>query len=315
MTIMGNAVLPDVDLGAVPFWRQFLRGFSQCAFQANEITGVIFVVAVALFNWRMAVFYVLSVLVATVVARLLKADRVLLDLGLFGFNSGLMGLAMGSFYEPDAALWVWVLVLAAVAAAVAVAMAKWLPIPFLAAPFILTFWVMWFIADARPELIKLDLGPWPVQNVKWGTAVIDALGSTLFAPAVITGILFFVGVLVSNWRHAIIALLAALIAVSLAAHIGVVGGAINSGFVGFNAVLAALGAAAVLQGDLRAAVLAALLATWFFSYINRNAPMPALASGFVIAVWATMLLDWLHRKFGPKPEAPPPDAKPAVGTA
>ncbi len=306
MTIMGNAVLPDVELGAVPFWRQFLRGFSQCAFQANEITGLIFVAAVALFNWRMAVFYVLSVLIATGVARLLKADRILTDLGLFGFNSGLMGLAMGSFYEPNTALWVWVVVLAALTAAVAVAMAKLLPIPFLAAPFILTFWLTWFVADTRPELAKLDLGPWPVENVRWGTAVIDALGATLFAPAVITGVLFFAGLLVSNWRHAVVALLAATIAVSLAAHIGIAGGAINTGFVGFNAVLAALGVAAVLNGDLRTAVLAALLATWFFSYINRNAPVPALASGFVLAVWATMLLGWVESRFGSKPAVAEP---------
>lgn len=303
MTIMGTEVLPDVELGAVPFWRQFLRGFSQCAFQANEITGLLFVAGVALFNWRMAVFYVLSVLIATVVARLLNADRILTDLGLFGFNSGLMGLAMGSFYEPNTALWIWVVVLAALTAAVAVALARLLPIPFLAAPFILTFWLTWFVADPLPELAKLDLGPWPVENVRWGTAVIDALGSTLFAPAVITGVLFFVGLLVSNWRHAIVALLAATIAVSLAAHIGVAGGAINTGFVGFNAVLAALGVAAVLNGDLAKTVLAALLATWFFSYINRNAPVPALASGFVLAVWATIFLGWVEKRFGPKTAA------------
>lgn len=299
MTVLGKNVLPEAKLGSVPFWRQYLRGFSQCAFQANEITGVIFVVAVAFYSWRMAVFYALSVLIATVVARLVKADRTLLDLGLFGFNSGLMGLAMGNFYEPDTALWVWVLVLAAVVALIAVAMGKWLPIPFLAAPFIVTFWIMWFIADARPELIKLDLGPWPVENVRWGIALINALGAALFAPAVITGLLFLLGLLVSNWRHAVIAIVAAGIAVAIAEHVGIVGGAINTGFIGFNAVLAALGTAAVLEGDLRMAVLAALLATWFFSYINRTAPVPALASGFVVAVWVVMLLDWLHRRFGP----------------
>ena len=299
MTILGKNVLADVELGTVPFWRQFLRGFSQCAFQANEVTGLIFVLAVVSYSWRMAVFYVMSVLIATVVARLLKADRTLSDLGLFGFNSGLMGLAMGNFYEPNVALWVWVAVLAVVAALLAIAMAKLLPFPFLAAPFILTFWVMWFIADARPELVKLNLGPWPHEDVRWGTALVDALGSTLFAPAVATGLLFLLGLLVSNWRHAVIAVVAAGIAVALAAHVGVAGGAINTGFVGFNAVLAALGTAAVLEGDLRLAILAALLATWFFSYINRNAPVPALASGFVIAVWVVMLLDWLHRRFGP----------------
>lgn len=305
MTIMGKNVLPEAKLGSVPFWRQYLRGFSQCAFQSNEITGLLFVVAVLTYSWRMAVFYVFSVLIATVVARLLKADRTLLDLGLFGFNSGLMGLAMGSFYVPDVALWVWVAVLAAVVAVVAVAMSKWLPIPFLAAPFIVTFWMMWFIADARPELVKLDLGPWPVESVHWGAAVIAALGSTLFAPAILTGVFFFLGVLASNWRHAVIAVLAAFIAVAIAEHVGTAGGAINTGFVGFNAVLAALGAAAVLQGDLRLAVLAALLGTWFFSYINRNAPVPALASGFVLAVWTVMLLDWVHRRFGPEPEVRP----------
>ncbi len=303
MTILGNTVLPEIGLGRVPFWRQVLRGFSQCAFQVNEITGLVLVAAVALFDWRMAVFFVVSVAIGTGVARLLNADRILTDLGLFGLNSGLMGLAMGAFYAPAIAVWVWVVVLAPATAVVAVAMSKLVPIPFLAAPFILTFWLMWFIADARPELVKLDPGPWRVEDVHWATAVIDALGATLLAPAVSTGVLFFLGVLISNWRHAVVALLAALIAVTLAAHIGVAAGAINTGFVGFNAVLAALAVAALLDGDLRMAVLAALLATWFFSYINRTAPMPALASGFVVAVWATMLLDWLHRRFGPKTAA------------
>ena len=229
-----------------------------------------------------------------------------------------MGLAMGNFYEPDLALWVWVMVLAAVVAVVAVAMGKWLPIPFLAAPFIVTFWVIWFIADARPELIKLDFGPWPVEDVKWVVALVDALGATLFAPAIPDRVFFFLGVLVSNWRHAVIALVAAFIAVALAAHIGTAGGAINTGFVGFNAVLAALGAAAVLEGDLRLAILAALLGTWFFSYINRNAPVPALASGFVLAVWTVMFLDWLHWRLGrgrrphrrPGTSSPPSEIEP-----
>lgn len=35
MTVLGKNVLPEAKLGTLPFWRQFLRGFSQCAFQAN----------------------------------------------------------------------------------------------------------------------------------------------------------------------------------------------------------------------------------------------------------------------------------------
>jgi urea transporter len=49
--------VPDI---AVQFGRRVLCGFSQCAFQANEIAGALFIAAVAVFNWRMAIFFVIS---------------------------------------------------------------------------------------------------------------------------------------------------------------------------------------------------------------------------------------------------------------
>ena len=103
---------------------------------------------------------------------------------------------------------------------------------------------------------------------------------------------------VSNWRHAVVALMGASVAVTLAAHVGSAGSAINSGFVGFNAVLAALAVYAVITPDLRLALLGALLATWIFSYIDRTAPVPALASGFVLTVWIIMFLGWLNHRIG-----------------
>ena len=98
MSVMTARILPEVALEEAPFWRQCLRGFSQCAFQCNEITGLAFILAVAVHNWRMAIFYVIGVILGTLVARLLGGDRTLLGLGLFGFNSGLMGLALGNFF-------------------------------------------------------------------------------------------------------------------------------------------------------------------------------------------------------------------------
>src|SRR5579864_7491548 len=102
-----------------PFWRQALRGCSQCAFQSNEITGALFILAVAVFNWRMAVFFAVSVVLGTITAGLLRGNGELLDLGLFGFNSGLMGLALANFFQPELMLWVWMVVFASVTAGVA----------------------------------------------------------------------------------------------------------------------------------------------------------------------------------------------------
>jgi len=296
MKLAGITVLPEVETSHTPFWRQVLRGFSQCAFQANELTALFFISAAILFNWRMGAAYVVSVVIATLVARLLRADPELLGLGLYGFNSGLMGLALANFFQPGLALWCWVPVLAALVAVVTIAMVRWVPIPFLAAPFIIMFWALWPLADVM-GLEKIDLGAFPAAPVTFIAATVAALGATLFASGPVVGLIFLAGVLVSNWRHAVVALMGAALAASLAAHVGAPGAAINSGFIGFNAVLAAMATYALVSTDLRLAALAALGATWIFSFVSRLGVAPALASGFVLTVWLILLLGWLNGRF------------------
>lgn len=290
------------DQTHIALWRQILRGCSQCAFQANEITGVCFLVAAGVFHWRMAAFYAIAVVVGTLVARALKGIVDLANLGLYGFNSGLVGLALGNFFHPVPILWLWVVVFAAVASALTVAMSKWLPIPFLAAPFILTFWLIWPLAETL-GIGAIDFGAFPRIPVEFGASIIVAAGAALFVPKLITGAIFVVGIAISNWRHALVALLGAFIANALALHVGVAGGAINFGFAGFNAVLASLAAYSLIAADLRLAILASLLATWLASYIFRGVPLPVLASGFVLAIWFMVFLAWLNPRFATPPPA------------
>ncbi len=311
MSVMGAQLLPEAAPEQTPFWRQCLRGFSQCAFQCNEITGLAFIAAAAVYHWRMAVFYVISVILGTLVGRLIGGDRTLLGLGLFGFNSGLMGLALGNFFVADTALWIAVPILACIVGAVTVALAKWLPIPFLAAPFIATFWVIWPIRSSI-GLSAINLGAFGDSHVRFILATFHALGSTLFAVSTLSGILFLLGILIANWRHAVIAILGALVAVLLATHVGAPGDMINSGFIGFNAVLAAVATYELVAADLRLALLAAMASTFIFSFVNRNWPSPALASGFVLTVWLIMLLGWLNQRFNPgaAPSAPELESEP-----
>jgi urea transporter len=305
---------------SLPLWRQILRGFSQCAFQANEITGVVFIAAVTVYawqanKWNMPAFYILGVVLGTLTAKLLRGIPPLLDLGLYGFNSGLIGLAFGCFFKHEPMIWAWVAGFAIVAAVLTVVMSKWVPIPFLAAPFILTFWLAWLCFELL-GLHKADLGAFPAVQVEWGKSILYALGSALFSSNPWTGVLFLVGIAVSNWRHAIVAVIGALVANALAAEAHRTeilagsdgsGGAINFGFVGFNGVLAALAAYALIAEDLRAVVLASLTATWFASYIFHLAPIvPVLASGFVLSIWAIMLLGWLNPRFAGKPPTSSP---------
>jgi urea transporter len=283
----------------IQFGRRVLRGFSQCAFQVNEITGALFIAAVAVFNWRMAIFYVISGVIATIVARALNGNKELLDLGLYQFNSALMGLALGNFFQPNAMLWVAVAVLAAITAALTVAWSKRTQLPFLAAPFILVLWAVWPFAEYL-GLAKVTFGAFADAPLVWGAAAISTFGSALFAPSVLSGLLFLVGLLISNWRHAIVAALGAVTAIALAEQAGAPGTAINSGFIGFNGVLAALAAYIIVAADLRLVALGALLSTWLASYVYRGAPVPVLAAGFVLAVWLMLFLGWANLRLAGK---------------
>ena len=80
-------VLPAVAPDEAPLWRQCLRGFSQCAFQCNELTALAFIAAVGCYDWRMMIFYIVSVILGTLIARLLGGDRCC-SARLFGFTRG-----------------------------------------------------------------------------------------------------------------------------------------------------------------------------------------------------------------------------------
>jgi urea transporter len=125
--------------------------------------------------------------------------------------------------------------------------------------------------------------------------------AALFVPSLGSGGIFLAGIAISNWRLAIVAVVAALLANALAVQAGATGGGVNFGFIGFNGVLAALAAYVLVAPDLRLVVLGSVLATWLASYVYRGAPVPVLASGFVLAVWAMLLLGWLNPRFAPKP--------------
>ena len=285
---------------AIQFGRRVLCGFSQCAFQANEITGALFIAAVAVFNWRMAIFYVISGVIATLVARALNGNKELLDLGLYQFNSALMGLALGNFFQPNAILWLYMVVLAAVTAAVTVAWSKLTRLPFLAAPFILVLWAMWPFAQYL-GLAKVDVRRLLLMHRWFG----ERQRYQRLAPRYLRQAFLAV---FSSWSVCSSAIgvtpslqrLAPLRRLLLRSKPGAPGTAINSGFIGFNGVLAALAAYIVVAADLRLVALGALLSTWLASYVYRGAPVPVLASGFVLAVWLILFLGWANPWFAGK---------------
>jgi urea transporter len=295
-TVFGRPVLlPAVEDGYVPFWRVVLRGCSQCCFQTNEITGVIFLLAVLTYSWEQFLLMAMGAVIGAAVGWALKADRFLLELGLFGFNSCLMALGLGNFFDKSAALWIWAAVLCALAGVVTWAFVKWFPYPVLAAPFILLFWLFWPVSESL-GLTKLQFPPFIDADVFYLRAAISAMGATLFAGTVIAGLLFLLGVAVSNWRHAVLAFVAAFVAHTIAVWWEVPGEEINSGLAGFNAVLAAVAIYAFCGSDVRLALLGAIFASAILPLFGKL-DLVSLAAGFVLTTWLIMFLGWFQDRY------------------
>jgi urea transporter len=294
-TIFGRPVLPGVAEGSVPFWRLVLRGCSQCCFQTNEVTGVIFLIAVLTYSREQALLMAMGAVIAPAVALLLRGDRVLLELGVFGFNSCLMALALGNFFEYEAALWIWAAVLSALATAVTVVAVRFISFPILAAPFIVLFWIFWEFAEDVGLTLRV-FPPFANEEYEALRAGLSALGAALFAGTITAGILFFVAVFVSNWRHAVLALSGAFLADRIAEWWAVPGEQINLGLAGFNAVLAAVAIYAFCGSDIRLALLGAVFASAILPVFGKL-DLVSLAAGFVVTTWLVILLGWFQREY------------------
>lgn len=302
----GRALLPAAAEGSAPYWRLSLRAISQLAFQTNEITAAVFVVAVASYGWvtglwQQVPLLLIGALAGTAGARataaaLGTASSPPMQIGLYGFNSCLVGLALGNFFEVGAALWIWAVLLATAVGALTAAADRFVPFPVLAWPFIIPFWVVYAIHD-RLGLALIPLPPWDTGgDVFYLQAAIAATGSSLFAGVLLAGILYLVGVTLSNWRHALVALAGGLIGSAVAVLFGAPTQAILTGFTGFNAVLAALGIYVLCGEDLRLATSGAVMATLLMGVVIEAGLQP-LASGFVLATWLIMFLGWAQPRF------------------
>ena len=76
-----------------------LRCVGQMMLQNNPITGLLFLVGIFLNSYEYGLTALLGLLVATLAAYLVGADRTLIGNGLFGFNGVLTGITLSGFLQ------------------------------------------------------------------------------------------------------------------------------------------------------------------------------------------------------------------------
>lgn len=130
-------VHPAEPEGTLDIAAAVVRGVSEVMFQANVLTGILFIVGIALRSWRGAVWALVGSLVGLLTGLSHAAPEPNLSLGIYGYNAALAAMAM-ALYRRSVTLPLFAVILS-------VPVTEIFPViglPTLTAPFVIACWAV-----------------------------------------------------------------------------------------------------------------------------------------------------------------------------
>lgn len=291
------------------------RGIGQVFFQEHAISGVCFVVGIALSSPLVAAGVLADSAIGTAVAWPSRFDRSEILAGIYGFNSCLVGAAAFFFFRPVPTTFVLMIAGCVAAAWVTHLMRRHVPFPTYTTPFIVTAWGLFFLGRSL-GIAPTEPGA-SINTSSLAVAATHGIGQVIFQANVWTGRLFLIGIAVSNMRHAAWVLAGTALGTLLASyHVSAGARALDPerlveraltenialGLYGYNATLTAV---ALSLG--RRSLIAPLLGIVISVPLTESFPMtglPALTAPFVLSTWIVLALAWLEAKY-PLPRPAP----------
>lgn len=288
------------------------RGIGQVFFQENALTGLVFVVGIALSSPIMAVGAVVGSALGALLAWVLKFDPTERDGGIYGFNAALVGISTLFFFQPGLTCFVLLIAGCLVATLLTRSMRGYVPFPTYTTPFIVTAWVVFFLGRALnaapvedyPTLLPNPTLPFHVEATAHG------IGQVMFQGSLWTGLLFLLGIGLSDGKHAALVLAGSIVGMLLASyHLTAASRALDPerliersqfdnialGLYGYNATLAPV-ALFLWRKSLVPPLLGMALAVLLTELVPLFG-VPALTAPFVLATWIVLALGWFERRF------------------
>jgi len=280
---------------------QVLNGISQIMLQQNRLCGILFLAGLFIGHWIYGLAALLAVLCGTLTAQILKYDAKEIDSGLYGFSPALTGVVLVFLFKPVFAIWLLIIIGSVVAAILQHFFIK-RNFPAYTFPFILISWILIFLIRNLGSIPGSDIETNEILSLSADSLLIGtkSYGQVIFQSNTLAGILFFIGVLISNRAAGIYALISAFLISFLALLTGQNPESVNMGLYGFNPVLTAIVFAGIRPKD-GLWVLISILITFGINLILVEADLLKAFGGvltfpFVAGVWVTLLI----QKFFPK---------------
>jgi urea transporter len=292
-----SAVPPGAAVDPLAAVKVVLRGIGQVMFQGHAGTGLLFLAGIGVASPLMALGAALGAAIGPAVAYALKFDREELESGIYGFNPTLVGVALLFYLRPVPLTWGLLLLGCVAATALTRLLRKYAPFPTYTTAFIVCTWALLLVGHGLAGT-TIDLKPSAPQHTPHGfvEAVLDGAAEVMFGANVVTGLLFLVGIALSSWRHAALALAGSAVGTLTAIYHNDPQGTISIGIYGYNAALAAM-AVYLWRKSLPLPVLGAILSVPLTELFPKSLGLPALTAPFVGASWIVIAIGALERAF------------------
>jgi len=264
-----------------------LRGISQVFLLNNVITGILFLAGAFYNSWRMGAGAVIGVLTGTFIALLLKYNRDDINQGLYGYNSTLVCLAIFYFFGFTVPSGIAAFLGSVLSVFITNVMRRKWKLPTFTTPFIVSAWVV-MAALLTFHIAPLQTSPLPnADALEIIPALSSGVGQVMFLEDIISGIILFVGILVSSRICALYAFLGTAIGVIVAFACSFSIGIINMGLFGFNGVLCgiALSGKKWHHGIL---AIASIVGSVFIMFGMSRLGIITLTAPFVMSTWLVL---------------------------
>lgn len=272
------------------YFKILFRGLGQIMLQNNMFSGILFFCGLLNSSLILSVAALLGAIINSAAAYFLKAEREEIINGLHGFNGALIGIAIWTFFEINILSFSAIVISSILAVPVSQKINRFLPA--YTAPFVVITWLaililrflFLFLLPENTEVIA--------DSANLLAASANGFGQVMFQENIVTGILFFAGILVNSRLSAVYALYASITGALVAILFIIPTPSINAGLMGYNAILCA-----IALGDkknnrflwISLTVVASVLLNIGFSKLG----IIPLTAPFVIATW---IFIWLRKK-------------------
>ena len=290
------------------------RGVGQVFFQENALTGVLFVIGIAIGSPLMALGALAGSAIGTATAWVGKFDKGEFLGGIYGFNGALVGIATLFFFKPGGASIGLLVAGSVVATLITWVFRRYVPFPTYTTPFIVTTWAIFFLGAALGASRVAAGGA--LESPGYVQAIAHGVSQVMFQASLGTAFFFLLGIALSDWRHASWVLLGSVVGMMIGNyHLTEVARALDPeslidrsvaenvalGLYGYNATLAAV-ALYLWRRSFIPPILGMFLAVGLTDLVPLLG-LPALTAPFVLATWMVLALGWLDGRFLKEPAA------------